>query len=432
MSIIAKLSPSNPLVGRLFRGAAWGVIGAVFTRMLALILSVAMARILQTERFGQFLIIQNTLGMFGVFAGLGLGVVATKFAAELHARDPERLGRILNLVRSTAVYGSIIVSIMLALLARNIASDVFGHPELTSFVRITAATVVFLTIDGYNTATLFGIEHIKQSVQGTFISSIIATPVAILLTWEMGLAGAVYGVLLSSILQCLISHIVLNRALRERAISYRRHGREDWSVLYQYALPSLLGGVMVAPVHWLCQAMLANQTDGMVQVAVLGIGFQWFQAVSFLPIALARVVLPVLTDVTAGHGRQQSNAVLKSAIAANAIVAIPAALGVALLSGWIMRIYGVTQPNAGSALSLMVAASAVSAICTAVGQIMVAKGQIWQGWMMNVGWAVIYVGLTYMFISFGAIGVASSLLIAYIAHGGWVSVWTWINMRSVD
>lgn len=432
MISLARFQSSNPLVGRLFRGAAWGVIGAIFTRLLALLLSVAMARILQTERFGQFLIIQNTLGMFGVFAGLGLGVVATKFAAELHAAEPERLGRILSLVRSTAVIGSIIVAIVLALLAPYIARDIFRHPELTFYVRITAATVVFLTIDGYNNAALFGLEHIKQSVQGTFLSAIIATPASLLLTWKLGLAGAVYGVLLLSFLQCLISHVVLDQALRERKIPYRRHQRTDWSVLHQYALPSLLGGVMVAPVHWLCQAMLANQSNGMIQVAILGIGFQWFQAVSFLPTALARVVLPVLTDVTVRQGRQQSNTVLKSAIAANAAVAVPIALAIALFSGWIMRVYDVKATHAGAALSLMVAASAVSAMCTAVGQVMVAKGRIWQGWIMNMGWAAIYVGLSYLLIDFGAIGVATGLLVAYIAHGGWISVWTWNSMRTAD
>jgi O-antigen/teichoic acid export membrane protein len=206
----------------------------------------------------------------------------------LHQRDAERLGRILGLVRLTAIFGSIAMAIIFALLAPVIAADVFHRPELAPYVRITSATVVFLTLDGYNTAALFGLEHIKQSVQGTLFSTLLSTPAAVLLTWQLGLAGAVYGVLLSSVLQSTVSHIVLRCALRERNVAYRRHTRAEWRILYQYAIPSLLGGMMVLPVHWLCQAMLANKSNGMVQVAVLGIGLQWFQLVFFLPVALGR------------------------------------------------------------------------------------------------------------------------------------------------
>ncbi len=431
MKIAARFGFANPLLRRLAHGAAWGVVGAIASRALALLLSVALARLLQTERFGQFLIIQNTLGMFGVFAGLGLGVVATKFSAELHSRDAVRLGRILGLVRATAAFGSIAVALVLALLAPMIAGDVFHRPELTPYVRITSVTVVFLTLEGYNTAALFGLEHIKQSVKGTLLSAALSTPAALLLTWRMGLEGAVYGLLLSSVLQCVISHLVLRRALIERGIEHRRHTRAEWNVLYEYAVPSLLGGVMVTPVHWLCQALLAGRPDGMVQIAILGIGLQWFQAVSFLPVALARVVLPVLTDAVADEGNGQSGKVLNAAIGANAMVAFPIAIVISLLSGRIMQIYGVAQSDAGFALSLMVIASAVSAVCAVVGQVMVARGKIWQGWMMNVGWATFYVGLAYMLLNLGAVGVASSLLVAYIAHGAWIAAWMWKNERQV-
>lgn len=432
MRSILRLHSANPLVRRLFRGAAWGVMGAVFTRILALGSSIAIARILKTENFGQFLVIQSTLGTFGVFAGLGLGVVATKFSAELHARDPERLGRILSLVRLTAIYGSIIVAGILAASANFIAAEIFHRPNLSAFVAITSVTVVLLTVDGYNNATLFGLENIRESVKGALGAALIATPITILLTWKFGLSGAVYGVLFSSFSQCTVSHLVLGRVLKSRDIHYRKHSRDEWKVLHDYAVPSLLGGVMVVPVHWLCQALLANTPGGMVQVAVLGVGLQWFQVVYFLPLALGRIVLPVMTDIIVDNGKQQSDVVLKSAILANSIVSVPVAVIIGLFSSEIMRVYGITTPYAWAALTLMVGASAISAICAPVGQVMIAKGKIWLGWMMNVGWALIYVGLTYLLLDLGALGVASSLLIAYIGHSIWVSTWTWSSFRSVS
>ncbi len=429
---LARFRSSNPLIGRLFRGAAWGVFGAVFTRLLALLLSVAIARILQTERFGQFLIIQNTLGMFGVFAGLGLGVVATKFAAELHHRDAERLGRILGLVQIVALFGSVAIAFVLAMLAPVIATHGFHRTELTPYVRIVAATVVFLTLEGCNTATLFGLEHIKQSVQGTLLSASLSLPVALLLTSQFGLEGAVYGVLLSSIMQWVVSHVVLSRALRERGVAYRWHTRAEWEVLRQYAVPSLLGGIMVVPVHWLCQVMLATSPRGMVEVAVMGIGLQWFQLVFFLPIALSRVMLPIMTDIIASGESPHSKTILKASILANAAASLPVALAVSVMSSTIMRVYDVHVAGAALSLTLMVSASTIAAICSPVGQVMVAKGQIWYGWFMNVGWAIVYLGLSRMLLDRGAAGIAASLLAAYLAHSIWVCVWTWNSLRTTS
>ena len=41
--------------------------------------------------------IQSTVGMFGVFAGFGLGLTATKHVAEFRQSDPDRAGRIIGL-----------------------------------------------------------------------------------------------------------------------------------------------------------------------------------------------------------------------------------------------------------------------------------------------------------------------------------------------
>ena len=133
-------------------------------------------------------------------------------------------------------------------------------------------------------------------------------------------------------------------------------------------------------------------------------GLQWFQAVYFLPQALGRIVLPVMTDVVASGQNQQAGIVLKSAIAANALVAVPLALVISLLSGAIMSLYGVGSANAAIVLSLMATAAALSATCAPVGQVMVAKGKIWYGWAMNLGWGAAYVGVSYLLLDFWRTG----------------------------
>lgn len=419
-----------PLIRRMFVGAAWSVVGSGIARLLGLARTIVIARLLGVENLGQLVILQSTLGMFGLFAGLGLGVVATKFAAELKVRDPIRLGQILSLILSTAIVGGVLIALALVLSSSVIATQIIHIPHLDGMIALASVSVVFGTIDGYNNSALLGFEAVRQSVLSTLVASLLSIPLIIALTWFYGLQGAVIGIVLASILQCAVSYWVLRQVLKKHNIKYGRLSLGEWKVLRDYALPALLAGAMVTPVHWLCHVMLINAPNGVVEMGILGIALQWFQAVYFLPLAFGRIVLPVMTDVIAGGENQHGNLVLKSAILANAAVALPVALLIGLLSHWIMQMYGVTDANAWLVLSLMVAAATILAICTPVGQVMIAKGKIWYGWVMNLGWAVVYVGVSYLLLDFGAVGVASGLVAAYTVHTTWTFAWAIKNYSS--
>ena len=120
--VIAKhreLVPIGSLRARFAMGAFWSVAGAVVSRGFLLVASIFCARFLGKEGFGALGMIQSTVGMFGVFAGLGLGMTATKYVSELRRRDPERAGRILALSDAVAfVSGSVITVLMILKIGR--------------------------------------------------------------------------------------------------------------------------------------------------------------------------------------------------------------------------------------------------------------------------------------------------------------------------
>ena len=88
---------NSPIGLRLARGVFWSMAGAVISRGLMLAASVLVARMLGKMGFGELGMIRSTVGMFGIFAGFGLGLTATKHVAEFRSSDPERAGRIISL-----------------------------------------------------------------------------------------------------------------------------------------------------------------------------------------------------------------------------------------------------------------------------------------------------------------------------------------------
>ena len=100
--IVAAL-PKDSLRARFAKGAFWSLVGVAIGQGLALAAFIVAARRLGKVGFGELGMIRSTVGMFGVFAGFGLGFTATKHVAELRTSDPNRTGRIIGLSAVAAV-----------------------------------------------------------------------------------------------------------------------------------------------------------------------------------------------------------------------------------------------------------------------------------------------------------------------------------------
>ena len=92
-SSIFKLGDHGTIRSRLAHGVLWSLVGAVASQAFSLVAQIIAAHILGKSDFGRLGIINNTAGMFGVLAGFGLGLAATKFIAQYRITDPERAGR---------------------------------------------------------------------------------------------------------------------------------------------------------------------------------------------------------------------------------------------------------------------------------------------------------------------------------------------------
>ena len=99
---------------------------------------VIIARLLDLDTFGQFGMIQSTVGMLGIFAGLGLGLPSTKYVAEFRTQDPARAGRIIALGSTVAILSGGLLTLVLLAFAPLFASKLLNAPELTGELRIAS------------------------------------------------------------------------------------------------------------------------------------------------------------------------------------------------------------------------------------------------------------------------------------------------------
>ena len=92
MSIKDKINSilSSDVNRRMFTHSFWILLGNVISKFVLLIATILMARYLGKEEYGQFGIIKSTILMFAVFAGMELGMTATKYISQYKSTDKQK------------------------------------------------------------------------------------------------------------------------------------------------------------------------------------------------------------------------------------------------------------------------------------------------------------------------------------------------------
>jgi EPS I polysaccharide export inner membrane protein EpsE len=411
----------SPVGGRYLSGVSWSLASSVLSQGLMLTGSLFVARTVGGTSYGQFVFLQSTLAMVGVFAGFGVGNTASRYIAAFKGNDLKRLGHILQLTEWTVVICSIVMSLALMFGAPLLSDRILGAPSLAQPLIIAAGAILFVTIDGFYKSALIGFGAMRSFAWASISGSAVCLPLLIWAGHLKSLNGLASALLLGAMIQSTISFLLTRKQYREFKIELdSRNCFREWRILRDFAFPAMLAGAMIAPTHWIVQTILARIPNGYNEIGLLGIAMQWFNMVLFLPVIAGRVVTPMLTEYVANGRHQAGRNLLKLAIGTNAAIAIPVAVIMAAASPFILPLYGRDFAGGSITPAVAVATASLLAVLSPVGAIIAAMSRMWLGMMMNLGWAIFYITGAYFLRSYGAAGVVLALAFAYIIH----SIWT--------
>lgn len=409
---------SSPLISNLARSAVWSLAGALISRALTLVSSILVAHMLGKEGFGELGIIQSTVGMFGVLAGFGLGLTATKNVAECRTKDPARAGRIIVLSTAVTFVLGGLMALTLVALAPWLAERTLAAPHLTGLLQVSSGLIFLGALNGCQSGALAGFEAFKSIARINLLAGLISFPLLVGGVWYGGLVGGVWGLVASLGVNWFFNHLAL-RAEAAKAnvpLSFSDCGRE-WKVLWNFSLPAMLCSLMIAPVNWVCLAILANQIGGYADMGIFNAANQWRTAILFVPQALTGIVLPTLASLDPKSDRLRYQKVFWGTVAIIGSVALALALGVIAGSDFIIRSYGAGFGEGRGTLILLALAAVNMAVNNVLGADIISQGRMWAGLACNAAWAVTALALACWLVpTHGAFGLATSILASYPIH----------------
>jgi O-antigen/teichoic acid export membrane protein len=414
-----KIEVSN-VGSRLARGVFWSMAGSVISRGLMLCATVLVARMLGKTVYGELGMIQSTVGMFGVFAGFGLGLTATKHVAEFRKNDPERAGRIIGLSGLFAIGTGGVMAFGLLILAPWLAEQTINAPHLTGVLRIGALILFINALNGAQTGALSGFEAFKTIAYVNLFVGFTSFPILVCGAYFGGLTGAVWALAINLCFNWFLNHWALRKEARRCNVPFTfRNCGSEWSILWKFSVPAVLAGSMVGPVNWICNAMLVNRPDGYGEMGVFNAANQWYFMLMFLPNILGSVLLPILSDQFGQNNIIQSGKALTLAIKVNLLIVTPIILIASIASSYIMGLYGESFVDGWPTLVVVLLTAGLLAVQAPVGQIIAASGKMWMGFKMNMGWALMFIVSTLLLVDYGSLGLASARILAYTIHATW-------------
>jgi O-antigen/teichoic acid export membrane protein len=375
---------------------------------------VLVARMLGKEGFGELGVIQNTVGMFGVFAGFGLGVTAAKHVAEFRLKDPVKVGRIMTLCALFAVGSGGLIALVLVLSAPWLAAHTLAAPHLSGLLQVGAGLLLLNALNGTQTGALAGFEAFKTITTVNLWAGLTKFPLMIGGVYLAGVTGAVWGLVVSTGINWFLNHLALRREARQAGVPFRvlRGCIREWRVLYGFSLPALLSGAMVAPVQWGSMAMLVNQPGGYAEMGIYNAALVFQGIIVFLGAAINAPLLSMVAHEKVSLESRLSKVNILLTWGLGVFVALPLLCFPELAQ----MLYGQKFSDASFTHTFVII---VFITCTLVykqglARVLIASNLLWWSFLSNLIWGSLVLFSAFFLVKWGAVGVAAAYAIAYM------------------
>lgn len=417
--------PYDTLRYRFAKGMFWTVVGNIVVAVLAIVLSILNARMLGRTGFGELAMIRSTVEIFGIFAGFGLGITATKYISEFKNKDAEKAGRVIGLTNILAIGTGLIATFILLLFSNYITRNIINAPHLSGEIKLSCGLLFFSTLAGAQYGALTGFEAFKVIARNSTIVSVANFIIVLVGTYLWGLKGAIAGFVVSSSISCAINYVSLGNIQKLSGI---KTDYNDWQkeigVLWKFSLPSLLSNIMISPIQWVINAIMVNTIGGYAELGLFNAANQWRNSLLIFPRWVGQTVTPILSDKYGTGDKKSVRHLILINLAINLAVVVPTAIIIVFGKNIIMQSYGKSFAGGNTTLLILAISAVFVTVQMPLGHTIAASGKMWLGFILNGITGLTLIGIFFIFKEKGALGLSYAYLFAYLLHIAWTLLLT--------
>jgi O-antigen/teichoic acid export membrane protein len=396
------------------KAIVFGIGGSVGSRALIMLSGVIISRILGSEYYGQFSMVNSTVTLFVTFSSMGISATLTRYVA-IYLNAPAKMGNIIGSLSAFVGLMSVIMSVTLFLLSKMLSLWVSDSDVLTGYFKITSFTIFFSALASIQQSILLGMEKYKQSARIELIRCGVYIVLAGILSSWQGIYGAIWALLITNVHQFCLLYLENRREYKLKNIVLRfNFDIEIKKLILYFTIPAFAASLLVIPVSWINNSILAKQV-GFGELAIFSVALQWMTMITYIPAQLGQVK-PIYTDLYANKKYIELKNMFKKITISSIMLVIPIILFAVIFGEFILNLYGDGYEKGYFTFILMMIAALLITLQSQIGSLLQAIGRMWAGFILNLIWSVVIIGVFYYFRAFGSFGYALSYCIAYVIH----------------
>jgi O-antigen/teichoic acid export membrane protein len=418
--------PSGTLRARMASATFWTISGTLSLQLSGMLGGIFCARILGKAGFGKLNILRSTILMFGVLAGTGLGIIATKYISEHRINQPADAGRLLGLVLKASLITGFLASSICIALAPLISEKAMMSIDLKNALRLGGIVLLFNAMNGVQVGAICGFESFRLMARLTYLDaglSLLCIPMGALIA---GLMGAVGGIVVATIASFPIKHLAMIRECNRNEVKISYIGAVgDMREIFRTILPIMILGISFYPFEWISKIFLTRMNGGFAQLGLFAASYSFGSIVLFVPNQLIATTQPFLGSMYGRKDRKAFSRLSWFSIVITGGMGTVMAIVISLFSKLLMRAYGASFVEASSVLVVMAFGFVFNALLAPYYRIHIARGKIWAQASFSGLLGMILVASASFLTQRGALGLAYSYLLAWSLTFAVQSVFVW-------
>lgn len=357
---------------KLVNDSFWAIFGNVLGKGLSLLTVIIIARILGKEVYGEFGVVNSTIGSILIFANFGLNYTSTKYIAEYNTTKPELLPQIIKSCQQLTMLFSGIATVILFFTAEYIAIYLLKSSKLTFFLQLISINILLGSLCRTQEGILAGLGKFKELAKINTIIGVGIFLFGVTLTYFYSLTGAI----ISSIVLQILDYIILRYFIREN-IDYsdkKLNTKISLREILKFSTPVALQEAFYSIITY-STGILLVQLSTYGEVGLSSAALYWSAIILYIPGILRNVILSHLSaSLTNNKARLR---ILRLILIFNFIVTFLLSLTIYFLSDYIISFYGDNFSGLKYVINISVFTTIFSSMSNVYAQAYMSENKNW-------------------------------------------------------
>lgn len=399
--------------------AGWYTILILAERVIGVVQTVLLSRLLGITDYGAYGVLFTTLGLVNTLVGFQSGLAATVFVSRYLHADPARVaGVIRSLTNFSLLTAGIAVIVLLPFYSQ--LSVLLYHRQGYEIATLIGIFMIAGSIwSGIQDGFAQGFDSFKYLAKIRLSIGIFALPLTYFASVAWGLDGALGVILLGALAKLIVLARHIRRMRQKHGIPRHGPALALRTLVVDFALPTVGLGLFSGFAQWLGIFLLSRTHEGLSAVAIVNTGIQWRSPALLITSSLGSVAIPRFSRYH-GEGKAGDSARLRRKVGLlSATIAGAATLPIILMSPWIMIAYGPGFRAGLLPFCLVILSTVPTAVSNVYIQEMIGAAKMWRQFWIQLPYAVLLAGSFIIVVPrYGATGFAAASLVAALALVG--------------